>query len=171
MSSLLRILGIACLAFLTWFTSSKLVKMAQIRGFIAGPSPQSKTITNKAILDGRHGDSNWVAWDFANIRVPGRNRVNLPRDVWDRLSVGDKIAVYYFPGDRWPYTREDIFASDENFVFDAVLLSMWLLGIVFLLFLQVRHVRHVRRRSDGPPPLPRMPNKRESSSATSTAPN
>lgn len=151
MSSLLRILGLACLAFLTWFTSSKLIQMAQIRGFIAGPAAQAKTITSKAILDGRYGDANWVAWDHADIRKPGRNRVNLPREVWDRFAVGDQIAVYYFPGERWAYTREDIFASNENFAFDFVLLTLWVAGIGVLLFFQVRHARRGRRLE--PPPL------------------
>ena len=154
MDSLFRIVGIACLLFLTWFTGSKLVKMAKIRGFVAGPAPQAKIITNKAVLAGSSGDAYWIVWDGADIRTPGRNRVNLPKEVWDRFQLDDPIAVYYFPGEEWAYTREDIYASDENFIFDGVLLTGWIAGIAALGFLQLRHMRRIR--SSLPPPLPRI---------------
>ena len=154
MTTFLRISGIACLVFLSWFTGSKLVKMAQIRGFISGPAPESKLITSMAVLDGSHGDAYWVAWDLADVQVPGRNRANLPHEVWSRYSVGGRIGVYYFPGDRWAYVRENTFASNENFGFDVVFLTAWLAGIAALVFYQVRSFRC--RCNSKPPPLPKI---------------
>ena len=153
MHTALRFVALACLAFLTWFTSSKLIKMGKIRGFIAGPPPQSKTITAKAILEGNYGEVYWLAWDRADIRVPGGNRINLPREVWDKHAIGDRISVYYFPGDKWPYLREGIYASNENFGFDAVFLGAELAGIGALVVYQLRSFR--RRRGSLPPPLPK----------------
>lgn len=157
MTTVLRLLGIVAFAWLTWFTSTKLIKMCQIRGFISGPAPVSKTVTAKTAEPGRsepglRSATHWIAWDGADIQVPSRNRINLPKDVWETYALGDRIEILYFPGDSWPYHRKDIFAENGTFVFDAVLLSLWLAGLITLVAFQIRHFRRKRRKT--PPPLP-----------------
>jgi hypothetical protein len=150
MTTVLRVLAIVCLGGLTFFTSSKLLRMAKIRGFVSGPPPLEKIISAKAVVSGEYNDAYWLAWDSADIRVPGRNRINVPEELWDRSSVGDRISVIYFADSKWPYTRDGIYASDENFVFDGILLLLWLIGIGVAAYFQLRHVRRMR-----PPPLPK----------------
>jgi hypothetical protein len=152
MMTFLRVLGIVAFALLTWFTSAKLIKMAQIRGLISGPVPESKTITSKIVLEDNYGEAYWLAWNDVDIRRRSRDRINLPQDIWRQYSVGDQIEVLYFPGDRKPYHRRDIFAENGNFAFDGGLLTVWLLGLATLTIFQVRHLR--RNRPSTPPPLP-----------------
>ncbi|HEX8309793.1 MAG TPA: hypothetical protein VF614_00650 [Chthoniobacteraceae bacterium] len=152
MITVLRLIGIGALVWLTYFTGTKLTKMAQIPGFISGPAPETKVITSKTILPGSYGDAYWLAWNDVGIRTPSRDRINLPRDVWQSYSRGDRIEVLYFAADPWPYHRMDIFAENGSFVFDAVLLAAWLAGIVTLSTLQIRHLFHCRGQV--PPPLP-----------------
>lgn len=150
MLTLLRILAACLLGYLAFFTSAKLLKMARIRGFIEGPPPVSKRITDKAVLQGKYGDSYWIAWDGADIRRPSKSRLNLPEEAWGRYSVGDQFQVFLFPGETWAYSREDIYVSDGNFVFDLILLSLWLVGLSLL-----GYYHHRRWRRNKPPPLPR----------------
>jgi hypothetical protein len=154
MITALRLLGIAVLIFLIGFTSTKLLKMAKIRGVVAGPAPEVKTITSKEALPGSNGESYWLAWDGANIQFPGRNRINLPEEVWLEYDVGDSIEIFYFPGDRWPYHKRDIFADTGNFVFDFILLTIWIVGLCVLVIFQFFSVGRGRKQKL-PPPLPR----------------
>src|SRR5262249_813143 len=132
---------------------TKLIKMAQIRGFLSGPVPESKVITSKTTLPGSYSDSYWLAWNGVDIRTASRDRINLPKDVWERYSIGDRIEVFYFPGERWPYHRKDIYADNGNFCFDGVLVFAWLSGIAILSAFQIRD--YLRNRTQAPPPLPR----------------
>jgi hypothetical protein len=152
MITALRLVGIAVLIFLVGYTSTKLLKMAKIRGFISGPPPEVKVITSKVTLPGSNGESYWLAWDGADIQVPGRNRINLPEEVWSNYDVGDSIEIFYFEGDRWPYHKKDIFADNSNFAFDFVLLSIWITGLCTLVIFQF----FGGRRPKLPPPLPQM---------------
>jgi hypothetical protein len=152
MTTVLRLIGIAGFVWLTCFTGAKLIKMAQIRGFISGPTPESKVVTAKATEPSTYADVYWIAWNGADIRVPSRNRTNLSKDVWETYTLGDQIEILYFPGDSSPYHRPDIFADNGNFAIDAVLLSSWLFGIAILSVLQVHHF--LRNRRQIPPPLP-----------------
>jgi hypothetical protein len=152
MTTVLRLAGIAALLWLSFFTGAKLIKMAQIRGFFRGPTPESKLITAKATEPGSYSDVFWIAWNDADIRTPSRNRINLPKHVWESYTVGDHIDILYFPGDLWPYHRDDIFAENGNFLFDSVLLCAWIIGIATLVSFQIRRFLGSRRRF--PPPLP-----------------
>jgi hypothetical protein len=152
MNTSVRLIGIVVLLCLTCFTSNKLIKMAQIRGFIRGPVPVAKVITSKAVLTGDYGNAYWIAWDNADIHAPSRARTNLSPGTWQALSIGDHIEVLYFSGDQWPYLRQDIFADNGNFAFDGLLLTVWLAGIVVLVAPVVRRFR--RDRDHLPPPLP-----------------
>lgn len=149
MTSVVRFVGIAAFVWLAYFTGTKLVKMAQIRGFISGPAPESNVVTAMASEPGVYAHTFWLAWNGADVRVPGRQRINLSEDVWKTYKVGDRIEIFHFRGDPLPYHRKDIFADNGNFVFDGVLLSVWLIGIATL---SVFQVRHYRRKI--PPPLP-----------------
>lgn len=151
MTTLLRILAACLLGYLAFFTSTKLLKMARIRGFIEGPPPVSKIITNKVVLPDDYGDSYWIAWDGADILKPSKNRLNLSEEAWGRYSVGDPIQVFLFPGETWAYSRENVYASDDNFVFDFILLSLWLGGLLLIgyyLCTDTGDARYQRRRQD-----------------------
>ena len=139
-------MGMVFFALLICYTGSKLVKMAQIRGFIPGPTPVAKTITGKAALPGHYGDAYWVAWDGADVSEPGRNRINLDPEAWERYRVGDEIDVIYFRGDRFPYLRDGIFSNNGNFVFDGRLLTMWLTGFAVFFGFEVAYQRRRKRR-------------------------
>jgi hypothetical protein len=152
MTTILRLLGLAAFLWLTCFTGAKLIKMARIRGFLSGPPPESKLITAMTTEPGSYTPVYWLAWNDADIHVRSRHRINLPKEVWETYQPGDPIEIFYFPGDPLPYHRKDIFADNGNFVFDAVLLSGWLFGIVTLSLFQIRHFRRKRRQL--PPPLP-----------------
>lgn len=146
MTTVLRLIGIVTFTWLMCFTGAKLVKMAQIRGFISGPTPESKVVTAKTTEPSDYDDVYWLAWNDAEIDVPSRERINLPKDVWENYNVGDRIEVFYFPGDPLPYHRKDIFADNGNFAFDGILLFAWLSGIVTLSAFQVRQLLRNRRQ-------------------------
>ncbi len=145
-------MGLVLLLLLACFTTNKLIKMAKIRGFIPGPAPEVKIVTGKIASRDRDRAVFWLAWDNADIHVPGRNRINLSKEVWQSFNVGDSIEILYFPGDRWPYTRRDIFADDGNFAFDEILLTLWVAGIVTLATFQIRDFLRARKRDHGPYP-------------------
>jgi hypothetical protein len=142
MNRLARWIGIVLLALLACFTGNKVFKMAQIRGFVRGPVPETEVITARAAIEGSYGAAYWVAWKDAPIEMPSPDRMNLPKEVWDRFHVGDPIEVLRFRHDPHPYfPREDIFTENGNFIFDGLLFLAWLAGIVTLLALQFRRGR------------------------------
>ncbi|WOO43119.1 hypothetical protein [Rubellicoccus peritrichatus] len=125
--------------------------MAKIRGWISGLEPVSKVVTDRAILDGRYTDAYWIAWDDADIEIPSRNRISLPKDVWDKHFIGDYIEVFYLPRDKWPFHRDGIYASNGNFAYDGLLICIWVSGIGILSFFEIKSRR--QKKSKLPPPL------------------
>ncbi len=107
-------------------TAPKLYKMSQIRGWVPGATSRQETITQKwhqtSAEHPRGRDTYWIAWSDVEIRTVGDHRLNVEGDMWDGFEVGDQIDVVRLPGDRWPYTRDGIFASAGNIAFDCILL-------------------------------------------------
>ena len=50
--------------------------------------------------------------------------MNLQRETWKNLQIGDPVESVYLPGSSQPYRRDGIFASDGNFAFDRGLLAV-----------------------------------------------
>ena len=152
MLTLVRLSGVIVCLLLATYTSSKIVTMAKIRGWLSGEPPIAKVVSDRAVIEGSYGDDYWLAWDGADIAKPGPNRINLSKEVWSRYAVGDPIEVFYFRSSKWPYHKDGIVASNENFVFDGILLSCWGVGIVVLCIFELRAWR--KRKSQRPPKLP-----------------
>lgn len=113
------------------FTSNKLDKMRQIRGWKPGAEVRSQTVHDKW---SDHHTGGWVALSERSVRTPGDHRLYLPTEVWNRYQIGDPIDVVYLAGDSSPYHREDIYADDGNFIFDNALL-LFEGGLILLSFL------------------------------------
>jgi hypothetical protein len=103
-------------------TSNKLAKMRMIRGTAPGALVQQHAVLEKWVQDSDFGPAYWIRFAEGDPHVPGDHRINLPQPVWERYEVGDPIEIIRVEDDPWPFHREDIFASDENFAFDQVLL-------------------------------------------------
>ncbi len=110
------------------YTSAKLHKMKQIRGWEPGAEFRSVRVLEKANeppTPNGLSASWWVRWSDENsIHVPGRHRLNLPYEVWAQLNLGDPIEITFFPDGSGPYHRDGIFADDGNILFDRSLLAI-----------------------------------------------
>jgi hypothetical protein len=129
------------------FTSNKLDRMRQIRGWKPGATIRTQLVHDRWVDNARA--AYWISLTDEDIRVPGDHRLNLPPQVWNRYQAGDPIEVVYLPGDLSPYHREDIYAEDGNFVFDTGLLLVegcFMLVSVFGAGLTFRWLRRTRQR-------------------------
>jgi hypothetical protein len=155
------------------FTLRKLDRMEQIRGWKPGATVRNEVVLQKA-SDPEKGVY-WVAFTDENIRVPGHHRMNLPREQWEKLQLGEPLEVVYVPDDLSPHTRDGIYASDANFAFDRGLLmvegamvGVSVIGATFLGgFFLIRDSRSRRKGHSGPSrrrraePLSRPPDMRQ----------
>jgi hypothetical protein len=108
-------------------TIPKLYKMCQIKGWVSGATASQQLITQKweTPADNPRGRlTYWIAWSDVDIRQVGDHRLNVTSAKWNQLAVGDAIEVIRIPGDRWPYVRDGIFVSPDNFAFDGILLAL-----------------------------------------------
>ena len=107
-------------------TGPKLHKMCQIKGWIAGAKTTQETISAKwhqtPDQHPKERDVFWIAWQGADIKIRGSNRINLQREKFETMQVGDTIAVVRLPEDPVPYLPQGIFVSPGNFALDIVLL-------------------------------------------------
>lgn len=134
---------IICLLFLI-LTTSKLYTMYQLRGLISGAYTVTYNVKqkwdeyswNRSSREMQH--TYWVSWTDQDIQQPGLHRTNLVFEKWSRLKIGGPIEITYVPRDPEPYLRNDIFDSDDNFIFDYVLLVAELSGAVWLLLKIIR---------------------------------
>ncbi|MBL8915962.1 MAG: hypothetical protein JNM17_35010 [Archangium sp.] len=134
------------------FTSAKLERMKQVRGFIPADDARKVPVLEKAVIDG----ANWVRWnDEAGIDRIGGHRFSLPSDAFQRYQPGDQIEVLFFEDERAPIPRESVFAEDGNFVFDRVLLAIELAMVVLPLLVLALVAVFVRRKSSTPQPASR----------------
>lgn len=102
-----------------FITLNKLERMKQIRGFKPGAIIQVETVHAKWL---QAPDTWWISWTPEDIQVPGKHRMNLPKEVWDRYEVGEAIEVVKVRPNGLPFHREGIYACDSNFVLDYCLL-------------------------------------------------
>jgi hypothetical protein len=102
------------------FTSNKLERMKQIRGWKPGATVRTEVVRQSY----HYPESNayWVELVDDGTGLTSRQRLYLPRETWEGLQAGSTIEVVYLPGDPWPYTRDSVYASEGNFAFDRGLL-------------------------------------------------
>ncbi|HEY0152050.1 MAG TPA: hypothetical protein VGB92_08640 [Longimicrobium sp.] len=135
-------LGMAALV-----TGPKLHKMAQIRGWLPGGTIDTVVVTDRWHQRpgeaGTDHDIYWITWDGADVRRVGPHRLNVAAERFPALTMGSRLEVIRVEGDRDAYLRDDIFASNGNFIFDIALL----IGEMALV---VVGVRGLRRRASAP---------------------
>ncbi len=132
------LIGLIICILLSVITTSKLYTMYQIRGWIKGAYSSTYRVRQKwdeyswNRTSRRMEHTYWVSWTDQDIRQIGPHRLNLLYEKWSSLKVGDPIEITYVPRDPDPYVRNDIFDSDDNFIFDYMLLLAELSGVVWL---------------------------------------
>jgi hypothetical protein len=119
-------------------TVPKLFTMARIRGWLPGASQSTEIIAQKWDHPSRRGHAYWIAWSERDIREVGPHRLSVPRDRWERLAVGDRIAIVRLPRHRQPYLRDGIYASTGNFLLDVLILLVEI-GVVLAMIHRLRH--------------------------------
>ena len=134
---------IICILFLV-LTTSKLYTMYQLRGQISGAFTLNYKVRQKwdeyawDRTSRRMQHTYWVSWTDQDIQQPGSHRINVTYDNWSRLKMDDPIGITYVARDPEPYLRNGIFDSDDNFIFDYVLLLAELSGAVWLVVKLIR---------------------------------
>lgn len=104
------------------FTESKIEKMEMIRGKKPGAINREVIVTDKARTETPLEPTvYWISWNDANIRSRSNERMNLTKDHWDSIQVGDSITLTFVGDDASPYHANGIFASDGNLAFDRAL--------------------------------------------------
>ncbi len=132
------LIGAAALLLLAvTVTGPKLYKMAQIRGFVPGAEVVQKQITDKwhQTSAEHHKGRNvyWISWGNKSIKEKGAHRVNLEHDTWKQYHIGQKLELAYIGKDSKPYLADGIYASNDNLIFDCVLLLIELFGAITLM--------------------------------------
>ncbi|MBI5042870.1 MAG: hypothetical protein HZC10_03370 [Nitrospirae bacterium] len=123
--------------YLAILTTSKLYRMCIIKGWIDGEMViRTYTITQKwherYATDYGTGHMYWISWTGQNIKENGVHRVSMQYEKWVYLQINDPIEIIYIVNNPSPYSRDGMFVSDGNFIFDIVLLSLELIAILFL---------------------------------------
>jgi hypothetical protein len=136
---------------LAGYTSYKIWMMCQIRGWVPGATTRLEQVTQKHISNGRRGDAYWVSWTDQPIQNPGDHRLNLTREQWQAVDLGDTIEVVYASGSSMPHTRDGIYAENGSFIFDGLLLIAEITTIIVMI------VRLFRLRRNPPPDQPASP--------------
>lgn len=144
--------GAIC-ASLMLITVPKIHSMLQIKGWIPGAAVTSVAITAKwhqaADESGDGREAFFIAWNDADIHLPGPQRTNTFDDQWHLMKVGDMIEIIRVPGDSTPYLRNDIYVSPGNFAVDLGLLAVEMAGIAFFLRVTWNLIRERMRRAPG----------------------
>lgn len=112
-------------ALLITVTGPKMYKMVLIRGWVPGATVRRKIVTDMKMTasSGRvTSNAYWVSWDGQGASRIGPKRMNLPEEVYKGIEIGDELEVITLFGEKTPYHREGIFASNGNFIFDVCLL-------------------------------------------------
>lgn len=116
-------------------TAPKLYEMFQIKGWIPGGVPLQVTVTSKwhtTAEEARNGrETYWVAWNGGDITVKGKHRANMFQAQWNTVKIGDTQNIVYIPWSDDTYLKDGVYVSFGNFVFDFVLLTLELFGILF----------------------------------------
>ncbi|HEY9062227.1 MAG TPA: hypothetical protein VIO64_17265 [Pseudobacteroides sp.] len=121
-------------------TGPKLIKMAQIKGWVTGAEIKVEEITQKwnqtPDIHPSGRNTFWISWGNQDISVRGNHRTNVEKEIWDSINIGDKIELVYVPGDTSAYLKDGIFVGPGNFIFDIVLL-LGELTTVFIFIIQL----------------------------------
>jgi len=133
------------------YTSYKIWMMCQIRGWVPGATTRVEQVTQKHISDGRRGNAYWVSWADEPIQTPGDHRLNLTREQWQAVDLGENIEVVYATGSSMPHTRDGIYAENGSFIFDGMLLIAEIATVIVMSF------RLFRLRKNPPPAQPASP--------------
>lgn len=126
------IIALACVGMAIGVTLPKLYAMTQIRGWIPGAVVRMETVSQKwnqtpaEHPDGR--DVYWISWGTKSIREVGPHRLNVEPEEWPGIAIGSPVEIVTVSGDPWPHTRNGIFASNGQFVFDGCLLLAEAIG-------------------------------------------
>lgn len=149
------VLVVIATTLLASFTTRKLIRMCQIRGWLPGASVERHRVTDlwHEVRVTRRGITHgyWLSWGAGPVREPGPHRLSLPKQAWSSVRAGDPIEVIRVPFDRCPYTRDDLFVESGQFGVDGFLLSLELAGLFSAATLLWR------RRLPPPPPPPPAP--------------
>jgi hypothetical protein len=132
-----RLYLIGALLLAAFVTIPKLVKMAKIRGWVAGAHVAPFTLTQKWVDSSGGREVYWIGWTQDDIRRVGAHRLNVPTDRWSGMAIGDTVHIVTVPGDRWPYLSDGIFASTANLAFDMLLLAGEL-GVAWVMLNRLR---------------------------------
>jgi hypothetical protein len=141
-----RVYAVALLVALAglYITVSKLYKMAQVKGWIAGAVVTQEVITQKGVNPARRlrdTDSYWVSWVDGDVGRSWEKRVRVPADTWERMRLGDPIELIRVSGDSYPYLKEGVGVQTGNFVFDLMLLVAEVTVAVVMSYLLIRKYR------------------------------
>ncbi|MFV0289749.1 MAG: hypothetical protein ACK5IJ_02460 [Mangrovibacterium sp.] len=141
----IKIIIIAIALFLLGITAPKLLKMCQIRGWIAGANAEFEVITARKVQEVERGGLLqpvfWISWGETSIDVKGNHRINLEQAAWERIQLGDSIEVMTFPQTGETYLQNGIFASNGNLLFDLILFLIELGGASYFTFAAFQEYR------------------------------
>ncbi|MGB0953595.1 MAG: hypothetical protein ACPG31_10235 [Planctomycetota bacterium] len=147
--------GLVSLGLCVGVTIPKVWRMMKIRGWVEGAIATEVVVTDSwhqtKEKHPKNRETFWIAWDDADIHQRGPNRIILSPDLWAGILVGSTVEIIRFPDDPHPYHAEGIFASNGNFVFDAMVLTAW------FLFARTGYIafRRLRRRNLQGRPAPK----------------
>jgi hypothetical protein len=141
MTAGIRYIVLLFFALLAFYTSTKLIKMCAVKGWIPGARVEPHTITQKMQETGRYGEVYWISWTARDIHEVGNHRTNLDPNQWTALKIGDPIDIIYYRSDPSPYVRQDIFVSAGNFAFDSCLLAAESFAVAAMLWLVLKRRR------------------------------
>jgi hypothetical protein len=123
---------------LTIYTTHKLYRMALIRGIIGSVPVQRGFVADKTRSSGPRGETCMLTW--SDPAREARRHVQADCDYWERRRIGDPIDLVRVGGND--YLREgDVYASNGNFAFDFVLITLELASVIYC-------ARRLRRHTD-----------------------
>lgn len=128
---------------LAGYTTYKLSMMLQIRGWISGANIRRESVTQKHISQGRRGEAYWLSWTSDNIQNPGNHRLNVSYGQWKNITLGDQIEIVYTKGSDTPHTRDGIYASNGNLMFDGLLL-LGEISVIIVMIIRLYKLRGQR---------------------------
>lgn len=122
-------LGLVVAGLLHLYTSSKLERMAMIRGEIPGATIVSRRIVELEESGAPGRPVCWIYFESTPDQEMRESRVNQDCAQWSELTVGQEIPVAHLPDDDSVYLPDGIYADAGNEAFDRGLLVVWKVGL------------------------------------------
>lgn len=147
-----RIIVIVLVGLLAFgVTGPKLMKMSQIKGWISGAEIEKVIVTQKWYQTSDihpSGDTFWISWTEKNIKEVGSHRINVIKEKWNTIEIGDSLEIIYIEGDSSPYLEDGIFVEFGNFIFDIILfiVELGLIIGVTINFIRNRKALYLQRK-------------------------